>query len=203
MYFDEVAEKWDTKRRIERANILANSISDKINKKKDLIALEVGCGTGLITLNLINKFSEIYCVDTSKEMVSVFKSKIEKLNITNIYPRGIELINDNNFYGKFDVIYSSMVFHHIIDIKNELRKLYKLFNKEGYLIIIDLDEEDGSFHKDEKDFCGHNGFKRQYLKDILEECNFKEITFETVYEGEKELDDCSKEYSLFLCLAKV
>lgn len=203
MYFDEVAEKWDTKRRIERASILANSILDKINKKNDLIALEVGCGTGLITLNLKNKFSEIYCIDTSKEMLSVLKSKIEKLNITNIYPREIELINDNNFYGKFDVIYSSMVFHHIIDIKDELKKLYKLLNKEGYLIIIDLDEEDGSFHKDEKDFCGHNGFKRQYLKGILEECNFKEITFETVYEGEKELSDCVKKYSLFLCLAKV
>lgn len=203
MYFDEVAEKWDTKRRIERANVLANSISDKINKKNDLIALEVGCGTGLITLNLKNKFSEIYCIDTSKEMLSILKSKIEKLNITNIYLRGIELINDNNFYGKFDVIYSSMVFHHIIDIKDELRNLYNLLNKEGYLIIIDLDEEDGSFHKDEKDFCGHNGFKRQYLKDILEECNFKEITFETVYEGKKQLSDCIKEYSLFLCLAKV
>ena len=203
MYFDKVAEKWDTKRRIERANILASFILDKINKKKDLIALEVGCGTGLITLNLKNKFSKIYCIDTSKEMLSVLKSKIEKLNITNIYTREIELINDNNFYGKFDVIYSSMVFHHIIDIKDELKKLYKLLNKEGYLIIIDLDEEDGSFHKDEKDFCGHNGFKRQYLKDILEECNFKKITFETVYEGEKELSDCVKEYSLFLCLAKV
>ena len=34
-------------------------------------------------------------------------------------------------------------------------------------------------------YVRHNGFKRHYLKYILEECNFKEITFETVYEGKK------------------
>ncbi|WP_291648381.1 hypothetical protein [Clostridium sp.] len=68
-----------------------------------------------------------------------------------------------------------MVFHHISNVEDKLKRLYKLLKKDGYLIIIDLDEEDGSFHKNEKGFCGHNGFKREYLKDILEKCKYKII----------------------------
>lgn len=203
MYFDEVATKWDTPKRIERAKILSKFILDKFNNMDTMSALEIGCGTGLITLELNNAFKEIYCVDTSKEMLNALKSKVLKYELSNVYPCEIKSIYNDNFYKGFNVIYSSMVFHHITDIESELKILYGLLKKDGYLIIIDLDEEDGRFHKNEKGFCGHNGFKREYLKEILEKCNFNEITFETIFKDRKEFEDEIIEYSLFLCLAKI
>lgn len=202
MYFDDVALQWDTERRIKRAKILAKSITNKLNNTDKLTALEIGCGTGLISLELCNKFNKICCVDESQGMLNILIEKIERLDIKNIYPHEIEILNSMEFYGKFDVIYSSMVFHHISDIENELKTLRNLLSKDGYLIIIDLDKEDGSFHKEENDFSGHNGFDRSELKEIIEGCKFRDVDFDTVFEGEKIIDGQKINYSMFLCTAK-
>lgn len=203
MYFDDESKKWDTDVRKERAKVLADLMIKKIDKDGELIALEVGCGTGLISFGVKDKFKEIYCVDTSKEMLNVLKEKMKISNASNIYPYEDDLITNKEFFNKFDVIYSSMVFHHIIDIKDEIEKLYRLLKEDGYLIIIDLDEDDGSFHLNEKGFCGHNGFKRSFIKSVLEEASFKEVSFDTVYKGKKKIKDIEVQYSLFLCLAKI
>lgn len=137
-------------------------------------------------------------MDTSKEMQQVLINKIKKLNIFNIEVSKENIVYSNSFYEKFDVVYSSMVFHHIDDIEDELRKIYKLLKPNGIAIIIDLDKEDGRFHAEEKDFHGHNGFDRDELKTLMEECNFKDVLFETAYEGKKEMKDDILEYSLFL-----
>lgn len=151
MNFNEVAKSWDTEQRIDRAKILADSISNKLENTKHMKALEIGCGTGLVTLNLNKIFKEIYCIDTSEEMIKILNNKVQENNIKNIHPVLNDIINI-----KFDVIYSSMVFHHIENIKHELKRIKNLLNSNGYLIIIDLDEDDGSFHMDETDFHGHN-----------------------------------------------
>ena len=150
MYFDEEAAKWDTERRIKRAKILSDVISEKIDYTKGLTALEIGCGTGLISCNLIEKFNKIYCMDISKEMQQILLNKIKKFNIYNIEVSEKDLIYSGRFYEKFDVVYSSMFFHHIDDIEYELKKIYKLLKTNGVVIIIDLDKDDGRFHAEEK-----------------------------------------------------
>ncbi len=203
MYFNELARKWDTDIRIERGKLLAKSIYKNIELKKDITALEIGCGTGLITMELREILKEIYCTDISKEMLKVLKEKIEKYKADNIHLINNEAVYKEEFYKYFDLIYSSMVFHHIEDIEKELCKIYKILKRNGILIIIDLDEDDGSFHKDEEEFRGHNGFNRETLKIILEKQRFKKIKFETVFRGEKKTKDKLIQYSLFLCIAKI
>lgn len=198
MYFDEEAAKWDTERRMKRAKILSDLISEKIDDTKELTALEIGCGTGLISCNLIENFNKIYCMDTSREMEQMLRDKIKKFNILNIEVLEEDIMYSDNFYEKFDVVYSSMVFHHIHDIEDELEKVYKLVKPNGMLIIIDLDKEDGRFHAEEKNFHGHNGFDRDELKALMKECGFKDVSFETAYKGKKEIKDEVLDYSLFL-----
>ena len=135
-------------------------------------------------------------------MVKVLKEKIKEGNLKNISIYTEEILNNEEFYEKFDIVYSSMVFHHIVDIEKEFELLSKLLKKGGQVIIIDLDEEDGSFHKNEKDFNGHNGFNRDEFKDILEKYGFMDVTFETVFNGTKIVLDKGVDYSLFLCVAQ-
>lgn len=202
MYFDEIASRWDTQRRIERAKVLADSIYNKLNNPESVTALEIGCGTGLISFELSDKFYEIYCVDESKEMLNIMNEKIINADINNVFPFRIDLLDKNNYHQKFDIIYSSMVFHHIIDIESELKKLHKFLKENGYLIIIDLDIVDEKFHKEEKDFCGHHGFEQNDLQKSLEKSGFHDISFQTVYTGEKVINNEIIPYSLFLCSAK-
>jgi len=202
MYFDEIATKWDTQRRIVRAKVLADSIFKKLDNPERVTALEIGCGTGLISFVLSDKVHEIYCVDESKEMLNVINEKIDNSDIHNVFPSGIDFLDNNNHHNKFDLIYSSMVFHHITDIENELKKLYKLLKENGCLIIIDLDIVDEKFHIEENDFNGHHGFERIDLQKAINKSSFHNICFQAVYKGEKSIYNEIIPYSLFLCSAR-
>lgn len=202
MSFDEKARMWDNPERIKRTEILSKAIIERIEDASEKTALEIGCGTGLFTTRLSKVLKEVACFDTSEEMVKVLKEKIKEGNLKNISIYTEEILNNEEFYEKFDIVYSSMVFHHIVDIEKEFELLSKLLKKGGQVIIIDLDEEDGSFHKNEKDFNGHNGFNRDEFKDILEKYGFMDVTFETVFNGTKIVLDKGVDYSLFLCVAQ-
>ena len=203
MNFDIESITWDDERRKNRAKLIAEEISKSIQIKKQYTALEFGCGTGLISFCLNDKFEMITLVDTSKGMVDVLNSKIETFKINNMKAYQID-INENHILpeNSYDVIYTSMALHHIIDTETTIKNLYRLLKKDGYLCIIDLDEEDGSFHKEEKDFNGHNGFNQNDLKNVLLETGFKEVEANTFYKDEKLVEEMKVKYSLFLMIGR-
>lgn len=201
MFFDDYAKKWDTDRRINRAKIISDEIASSIDIKKEYSAMEFGCGTGLISFNLVEKFENITLIDSSKDMIDVVKEKIEKYEVDNMKPYALDIF-DEEIIEKFDVIYTSMVLHHIQDISGLANKFYTLLNDGGQVIIVDLDKEDGSFHKNEPGFNGHNGFEQEELKDILSKQGFKNINSKSFYYDEKKIDDEKVKYSLFIMKAQ-
>jgi len=200
MNFDDVAREWDNEKRIERAKIIANKIKSTISVGQDKSAMEFGCGTGLISFYLHNEFKKITLIDTSKEMINIANNKIDTLNLSNINTYCGDLV-ESKYNDKFDMIYSSMALHHIVDINKLCKKFYNLINLNGPLCIVDLNKDDGSFHKNEIGFNGYNGFSKRWLKSILEANGFSNIKSETFYEGTKKVDDHELIYSLFIMTA--
>ena len=198
MDFDNYAKTWDTDKRIVRAKIIANEISNSIGINKNYSAMEFGCGTGLVSFNLYDNFRSIALVDSSKGMIDILNSKIDKYEVTNMVAYHLDISNKNSLDMKFDVIYNSMVLHHIHDTKAIIKNFHQLLNKDGYLCIVDLDEEDGSFHKKYPEFDGHNGFNQDDLKNILMSSGFKDIESNTFFYDEKTIEGEKISYSLFL-----
>ena len=116
MNFDEIAAEWDSEYRINRAKILSKSLLDNISNTASKNVLEFGCGTGLISCELANKFSQITCVDTSEKMIDVLNKKIKDMKILNISTDCIDLISCQDITAKYELIYTSMVLHHIKNI---------------------------------------------------------------------------------------
>jgi Methylase involved in ubiquinone/menaquinone biosynthesis len=203
MNFDIASITWDDEKRRSRAKLIAEEINKSIQIKKQYTALEFGCGTGLISFCLNDKFEMITLVDTSKGMVDVLNSKIKTFEINNMKAYQMD-INEKHTLpeNSYEVIYTSMALHHIIDTETTIRNLYRLLKKDGYLCIIDLDEEDGSFHKEEKDFNGHNGFNQNDLKNVLLETGLKDVEANTFYEDEKVVEEMNVKYSLFLMVGR-
>lgn len=200
MYFDNTAKEWDTPRRIERAKIISKEISRSLDNIKIKSAMEFGCGTGLISFNLVDKIKNMTLIDNSEEMIQVVNKKISDYDFQNI--KSIcDNITDMKINDTYDVIYSSMSLHHIVDVKDLINKLYKLINNNGVLCIVDLNEEDGRFHKNEEGFNGHNGFNQQWLRKVVEEVGFKNVTSRTFYNGRKNIDGEEVPYSLFILSA--
>ncbi|MGE5473898.1 MAG: class I SAM-dependent DNA methyltransferase [Ignavibacteriales bacterium] len=202
MNFNDVAEGWDTEKRISRARIIANEIFKSIKAEKVHCALDFGCGTGLISFNLCDKFDQITLVDTSKGMIDKLNTKIHDSKIQNMQAFNLDINNEFELLGKYDVIYTSMALHHIKDVKKSIEILYGLLNNDGYLCVVDLVEDDGSFHKLEKDFDGHNGFNTGEMSKVLEEVGFKNIDIYVFYEDTKDIGGLVIKYSLFIMIGK-
>lgn len=203
MDFDIEAVNWDNERRVKRAKIIADEIIKSIQINEQHNALEFGCGTGLVSFNMLDRFKHITLIDTSEAMIETLNSKIHDLKVKNI--TAIQgNINDNvEMQGKkYDIIYTSMALHHIIEIKKTLKILYEMLNDSGCICIVELVEDDGSFHRLEKDFNGHNGFNQNKLKKMLEELGFKDVVSNIFYNDVRVIEDSEINYSLFLMVGR-
>lgn len=203
MDFNTAAVNWDNERRIKRAKLIADKIIESIQIKENLNALEFGCGTGLISFNLMDQFKHITLIDTSKGMIETLNSKIQDNKVENMTALLVD-INDNAeiIREKFDVIHTSMVLHHIIDIRTTLKNLYEMLTDDGLLCVVELVEDGGVFHRFEKDFNGHNGFNQNEFKKLLGELGFKNIKTDIIYREVKVVEGVEVDYSLFIMVGE-
>jgi ubiquinone/menaquinone biosynthesis C-methylase UbiE len=203
MDFNTEAVKWDNENRTKRAKMVADEITKSIDIKEKYRALEFGCGTGLVSFNLKDKFEHITLIDTSEGMMKILNSKINDFKVNNMTPILTDINENSAVIGdKYDVIYTSMVLHHIEDIRTTLKNLYGMLNDNGYLCIAELVEDDGGFHRSDKDFNGHNGFKIDNLKKLLEELGYKNVESHIFYNDVKVVEGSEIDYSLFLMIGK-
>lgn len=202
MSFKGRAKSWDNDRIIKRSEIIANKINELVGDKQNSSIMEYGCATGLISLNLCDKFKKLTLMDSEDEMINVVKEKIKFYKTSNILPIKIDLTKETYEEEKFDLIYTSLTLHHILDIENIVKKFYNLLNKDGILCIIELDKEDGSFHGDIKNFNGHNGFLHNEIENALRKVGFSNLKSETFFYGERTYDEKRIPYSVFYTIGE-
>jgi ubiquinone/menaquinone biosynthesis C-methylase UbiE len=202
-YFDERAQNWDANPlRVERARVTAQAIRETVPLRPGMSALELGCGTGLLSFALQPDFASITLADTSQGMLDVLSDKIRAAGVDNLYPLRLDLASDPLPASRFDVIYSLMTMHHIPNTDQTLRQCHALTAPGGYLCIADLEKEDGSFHQDTPDFDGHNGFDRGVLKNKVEAAGFGNVRFSTIFHVKKQIDGAEKAFPMFLMTAQ-
>ena len=202
-YFDERAKDWDANpQRVERARITAQAIREAVPLRPGMTALELGCGTGLLSFALQPDFASITLADTSQGMLDVLSEKIKTAGVDNMHPLRLDLACDPLPTSRFDVIYSLMTMHHIPSTDQVLRQCHALIVPGGWLCIADLEKEDGSFHQDTPDFDGHDGFDRDALQGKVEAAGFENVHFSTVFFVRKQIDAVEKAFPMFLMTAQ-
>jgi tRNA (cmo5U34)-methyltransferase len=198
--FDAKARDWDKNQSyIDRSDAVAKVIMQMIPLHSGMKALEYGSGTALLSFALKDRFAEIVLMDNSREMTAVTEEKIVAWKIRNMKPLFFDL-EQENYSGKFDIIYNQMVMHHVNDIDAVLSKFFNLLNPGGYLAIADLYAEDGSFHGE--GFNGHLGFNVEQLAEKLNSIGFGNIQHQPCYSIQKtdEVGNIS-EFPIFLLTA--
>ena len=197
--FDKAALNWDeVPERIEMAKHFATAIEDIIPLASNMQVLDFGSGTGNVAIGLAHLVETITAVDSSTGMIKALEKKLAESGIKNIKPLLTELDEGSFPNASFDLIYTCMTFHHIKDIERVLRLFYKMLTPCGYLVLIDLEKEDGSFH-DDKTGVAHFGFEPEQLGHTLENVGFTDIYSRTAYTRVKTLPSgISREYPIFL-----
>jgi ubiquinone/menaquinone biosynthesis C-methylase UbiE len=174
--FDERAATWDDDpAKVERADAVARAIRGAITLDPAMRMLEYGAGTGLVTQALGESVGPVTLADTSKGMREVIQDKIDAGAITNARVWDLDLATQPAPDERFDLVVTVMTLHHIANVHGVLSGFAELLDEGGHLCVVDLDEEDGSFHG--ADFEGHHGFERSRLASHLADAGFTEIAF--------------------------
>ena len=195
--FDLMAKDFDTNKRTDRAKVIADEIRRHI-LADEKSAMEFGCGTGLVGLQLADCFKTLLLLDSSVEMVHQVELKLERLNNPAISTLCCDLLNGAPQNLRADYIFSSLVLHHIVDTEAILRCFHSILNDEGHLLIVDIDKDDGSFHAKYPDFEGHDGFNHSALRSSTLSTGFSNVKIETFYHDSKTFNGKESPYSLFI-----
>lgn len=159
-------------KRVANVDNIARSILDNIQFDKTMHIMDFGSGTGLLLERIAPFVGKVTAVDISIAMNQQLESKKDQLpcqlNILNIDLETEDI--DQKFHG----IVSSMTMHHIKDVKNMLSKLYAMLEPKGFIAISDLDQEDGSFHKEDTGVY-HHGFDRETFRQSAIEVGFSDV----------------------------
>lgn len=200
--FDERAKDWDSDpAKVDRARAVADAIRAKVDIRPGMTAFEYGCGTGLLSFFLQDEFASITLADTSQGMLEVLTDKIKAAKTANMHPVRLDLATDPLPVQRFHVTYSLMVLHHIPNTDVILRKFYEVLAPGGWLVVADLDQEDGSFHTDGSTDV-HLGFARDELYKRVEAAGFTDVQFSTAYKIKKMIGDEQKTFPVFLMTAR-
>lgn len=158
--------------------------------------LEYGAGTGLLAEQLRANVGHIALAEPSRGMREVLEVKTAGGSLAGAEVLDLDLVRDPPPDRSFDVIVTLMVLHHIPDLTPVLEGFATLLVDGGTLCVIDLDEEDGSFHGD--GFEGHEGFAHAWLAERLTEAGFTAPDFEPCSHTEKD----GRNYGLFLAICQ-
>jgi len=201
--FDRSAASWDDDaRRLATAKAVAEAIKKYVLLKPDMVALDFGCGTGLVTLHIQPFVKRISAVDMSPAMLSVLRDKIDKANIENVEPVWAEREDKPFPDPAYDLIFSSMTLHHVKDYKAMLKKMYTALSPGGWVAIADLEEETGDFHSDNTTVA-HFGFDLKRLSRDVGKIGFIDVQIPRIYTIRKEIENGkSKDFPMFLLIAR-
>jgi ubiquinone/menaquinone biosynthesis C-methylase UbiE len=183
--FDERAATWDDDpAKWERAGVVADAIRDALDLDGTERLMEYGAGTGLVTQALRDAVGPVTMVDSSAGMREVMSEKIASGAISDARVWNLDLDCEPVPDERFDLVVTVMTLHHVQQVDTVLSKFAELLDDGGHLCIVDLDEEDGSFHGHGAGV--HQGFDRSALGDSLEAAGFERVAFSDCYEMERD-----------------
>lgn len=199
--FDSRAREWDSNPVfVQRGEKIAAAIRAAVPLNPHMRALDYGSGTGLLSFPLRDALGHITLKDSSAGMLAVAQEKISAQGVTNMTVRQADLTAEPLPDERYDLIVSAMTLHHIPDTRRILGVFRELLAPGGRLCIADLDQEDGSFHGPEVEV--HHGFERAALAAMADDAGFGEASIETVIEILKETAAGSRNYPVFLMVAR-
>ncbi|KAL4946422.1 hypothetical protein BDV06DRAFT_121976 [Aspergillus oleicola] len=224
--FNTEAAYWDSNPSVQEAtrlafNILKPKIDSLSEHKKEthpnsagLGVLEVGCGTGLLTLRVAPLVHEIVALDPAEGMIEVLKGKFDtrtchtkpepaKLNIIPICtlltdPEDLVLPLSDPFdpsspRKKYDLILSHLVMHHVPDLKSFLSTLLSCLVPGGRVALTDFEDfgsEAIKFHPPRKlEGVERHGIKKGWIEGVMRDVGFVDVVVYVGWTLEKKVEE--------------
>jgi ubiquinone/menaquinone biosynthesis C-methylase UbiE len=141
-YFREWANEYDsTLGKVKRHHKLLDLVVERSGVTGNDRVLDIGCGTGLLSLKFLNKADcTITAIDSSAQMLEIFREKIETCNLSGKIHCKQKSAEDMDFKSnQFDIIASTVVLHHVKLKEPVIDKVYDYLKDGGRFVIGEMD----------------------------------------------------------------
>ena len=194
--FEEKAGDWDAnERRTLLSAAVGASILAHVPLHDQMVVMDFGAGTGLISSRIAPGVKRVVAIDTSQAMLDQLADKPELKSKIEIICQDIV---ESPIETRFDLIVSAMTLHHVENTSLLIERFAEHLTENGVIALADLDTEDGSFHPADTQGVFHCGFDREDLSTLLEQKGFTDIEFFTAHNMSKN----EKNYPVFLVTAR-
>ncbi|MCL2520772.1 MAG: class I SAM-dependent methyltransferase [Spirochaetaceae bacterium] len=179
-HFNKMAAGYDSPERQQVAAIIAAAIRELLADGRNKTAIDYGCGTGLVGLQLLNDFKRIIFIDGSSQMVEELEQKIKRLQIpaakAEVLCLNLEEESAPPLQADYIMVVQTLL--HIKNYQSVLMALAAMLKQDGHLIIVDFNKNEAV----SSDLV-HNGFEQVQLINQLKDLSFKQVSGKTFYEG--------------------
>jgi SAM-dependent methyltransferase len=183
-----------------------------------LSVLEIGCGTGLLSLLVAPYVVSLTAVDTSQGMISVLQSKLAVQSETsNIRPVCAMLedpddarLRDSSTSStpkRFDLVISHLVLHHIPSLSAILETMHGALKSGGWVALTDFENfgpEARKFHPERKmEGVERHGIARTEMEKLLNDAGFAEVEVQEAFRMGKDVESGgSMDFPFLLCMGR-
>ncbi len=193
--FEEKAQDWDANDMVKQLSSgIGSSILERIELDDNMLVMDFGAGTGLVTGHVAPHVKQVTAVDISEAMLEQLAAKPELQGKVEVVCQDI---TQQPLDSQFDLIVSAMAMHHVEDTDRLFHQFADHLKSGARIALADLDKEDGSFHPEDVEGVFHAGFERDEITSLLEKYGFDDIQFDTAHVVDKE----GKHYPIFLVTA--
>ena len=198
--FDRKAQGWerDPAKR-ERALLAGQAITAAVPVAGQRV-LDFGCGTGLLGFALQPQAAHVTLADSSEGMLEVVREKIWASGVANLSALKLDLQEDHLPQERFGLICSLLALHHIPDTRDILRKFHALLEPRGWVALLDLEREDGSFHGPQVEV--HHGFDPVTVQGNLILAGFRSVSLSRAFDIQRPTERGGGRYPVFLAIGR-
>lgn len=115
-------------------NMLAGKLISSTKLKKNQNILEIGCGKGRFSIQLLKRGYKLTCLDKSESMLREFRSMANK-NVKLV--KGDFNVVYKKYKEKFDVVIGFFILHHFKNPEHSLINIMNVLKKDGIVAFIE------------------------------------------------------------------
>ena len=135
----EYDERVDKKSRVYHSTFLYPYI-DEVRKSlpsgSGFMALDIGCGTGSVTIPLAERGFRVKAIDHSPEMIDIARQKAARKGLHDRIEFIVGDAENTGFPdGMFDLVTCQGVIHHLADKRPLIKEMHRLTKKGGFYYI--------------------------------------------------------------------
>jgi ubiquinone/menaquinone biosynthesis C-methylase UbiE len=137
---DTVADYDDQHERFRDFEQEARKIVAALGLSEDATVLDIGCGTGGLTIPLARIYRHVYAVDTASAMISVLRGKTKHQGLNNVTAMQSGFLTYKHEGGELDGIIANITLHHLPDFWKQIAlcRFYDLLKPGGRLFLNDV-----------------------------------------------------------------